>query len=416
MHLHSSSPSRLIPLSAVTIALVVLSGCAAPTRESAPTPSGDTYGSVEGAVELSEAQLSLVSGSSDGALTVLDLVSEVESEFLQPTESNVVDVTGDGRFLFRVEQTDAETSVQVVNSGVWTVEHGDHFHYHRTDPRTIGSVTGTGPAVVHTADRRTAITFPESGEVVVLAHDDLEEGSIGTPERMSIKPHTGALALPFGGALLVTAPDEVGSPSTVEVITADGDAPLATTPCADATSATLTRVGAVFTCAIGAVLATVSDGEITLEAIPYPAGVDAPPATSLQGRAGRPSVAGIAGAMGAWRLDTRTREWVFLPRDTPLLTVSAVSDDANLTVAVDSTGRILVFDATGATLAVTEPVLAESVANPLAKSHVRLIVDAQRAYVSDPAQNRVLEIDYRDNARIARTFTVSDATFLEQVG
>lgn len=413
--------SRSACVAAAAIALVSLTGCAAsgvsPTPATAPT--GDTHGYVEGAEELTEAQLSLVLGGRDGAVTMLDLVTEEQTALQDAADADVIGLSGDGRFLFRVARSDAaeyseETSVDIVDSGVWTVEHGDHFHYYRAEPRTIGAVTGSGPAVVHTADRRTAVTFPESGEVVVLDHDDLGDGVIGDSQRLSITPHTGALALPYGGGILVTSPDAAGVPASVEAIGPDGIS--ASAPCAAASSATLTRVGAVFTCATGAVLFTVAGDEVIFEEIASPAGATAPPATALQGRTGRPAVAGIAGDEGAWRLDSRAREWIFLPTDTPLVAASAVSDDADLTVAVAATGRIIVLDAAGSVLATTEPVLAASTADSATTAQVRLIVDAQRAYVSDPAQNRILEIDYRDGARIARTFSVADATFLEQVG
>lgn len=411
-----SSRARLAPLAATTLALVALTGCAAPDAAPTPTATASTggHGYVAGAEELSEARLSLVSGSAAGELSLLDLVTEEEFALLDAADTDVTGLSGDGRFLFRIERSGEQTSVQIVDSGVWTVEHGDHFHYYRAEPRTIGAVSGAGPAAVHTADRRTAVTFPESGEVLVLSHDDLGDGVVGDPQRVSIEPHAGALALPFGGMLLATAPDETGVPASVEVIGADGVG--ASIPCAEASSATITRVGAVFTCATGAVLATEAGDQVTFEEIPYPAGVAAAPATSLQGRTGRPSVAGLAGGAGAWRLDARTRAWVLLSTETPLLAVTAVADEVNLTVAVDVTGRIAVLDAAGAVIATTEPELAATAADPTAAAHLRVIVDAHRAYVSDPAQHRVLEIDYRDGARIARTFSVADATFLEQVG
>ena len=50
------------------------------------------------------------------------------------------------------------------------------------------------------------------------------------------------------------------------------------------------------------------------------------------------------------------------------------------------------------------------------RSQIQLVVDANRAYVSGPAEGIVLEVDYRDGARIARTFDGLDPRFLQQVG
>lgn len=396
----------------LSAALVLsLAGCTA-AGATASTPPGDTHGYVEGAVELSEARLSLIAGGADGLLTQFDLVTGERRALAEATAGDILGVTGDGRYIFRVVSAGAQSEVEILDSGVWTVEHGDHFHYYAAGPRAIGSVTGSGTPAIRTADRRTAVTFPGDGEVIVLAHDDLDDGSLGEPERVEITSHPGVEVIPYADTLLTTAPGADGTAARIDAIGSASDAAMT---CAGASAPTLTRVGVVFPCATGAVLVTGADGDVTFEEIPYPEQV-APPATALDGRTGRPSVAGVAGSSGAWRLDTRAREWTFLPTAAPVLSVSAVSDDADLTVAVDVTGRVLVMDAAGATVAVSEAVLAESVADPATASQIRLIVDAQRAYVSDPAGNRILEIDYRDGARIARTFDVPAADFLEQVG
>jgi hypothetical protein len=75
-----------------------------------------------------------------------------------------------------------------------------------------------------------------------------------------------------------------------------------------------------------------------------------------------------------------------------------------------------VYGPDGADLGPIAPVLAGSAAAPAARERIRLIVDANRAYVSGPAEGVVLEVDYRDGARIARTFDELDPQSLEQVG
>lgn len=37
-----------------------------------------------------------------------------------------------------------------------------------------------------------------------------------------------------------------------------------------------------------------------------------------------------------------------------------------------------------------------------------LVLDAGRAYLSDPASTLIHEIDYKDNLRVARTFTTTE--------
>jgi hypothetical protein len=327
-------------------------------------------------------------------------------------------MAGDGRFVYPARTTGDRATVEIVDSGRWTVEHGDHFHYYRSTARAIGTVTGTGPPTIHTGDRRTAIAFPAGGEVVILTDDALAAGTLGESRTLTRRAHPGMLVLPVTGHLLLTTPDHTGTAGNVETVDEQGQPVGGTgTPCPQASDATTTRVGGVVACADGAVLVTVADGVPTAEKIPYPAGV-APAARSLDGRAGRPVVAGLsaAGPAGFWQLDTRARQWAFRPTDVPLVAVSAVGDSAGLTVAVDDAGRVRVFGPDGADLGTSAPVLAGSAADPAARERIRLIVDANRAYVSGPAEGVVLEVDYRDGARIARTFDELDPQSLEQVG
>lgn len=57
----------------------------------------------------------------------------------------------------------------------WTVPHGDHTHSFRGEPRLLGALDGAGDARVVAGQQRAAVAF-ESGELVILAHDLLDEG------------------------------------------------------------------------------------------------------------------------------------------------------------------------------------------------------------------------------------------------
>jgi hypothetical protein len=63
----------------------------------------------------------------------------------------------------------------------------------------------------------------------------------------------------------------------------------------------------------------------------------------------------------------------------------------------------------------TEPLLAASVADPLLRDRVQLLVAARHAYVTDPATGDVHEIDHGDG-RVTRTFGDLDPWFIQQVG
>ncbi|MCU1406569.1 MAG: transporter, partial [Glaciihabitans sp.] len=343
----------------------------------------------------------------------------------------------------------AGDGVIIADSGAWTVPHGDHFHYYSAEPHVVGTVKGDGPAVVSSATSRTAIWFGDSGTGIVLDGDDLGAGTITEVGRVSTTPHDGVL-VPFGDVLLGSVADGEGDASAVQVYNADGSersgAPAA---CAELSGTITTNVGVVFGCADGALLATTAEtngsseetsgefatgdsaasnseaGEsatgasIVFERIPYPeATADNDRAVSFDNRAGRPAVAAVAGTGGAWLLDTRARAWTHVATPTPLLLASAVSDNVGHIVAVDTDGRVVVLDpATGTVVAQTEPLVQASISHESSSAGLSLEVDASRAYVNSAAEGVVYEIDYADNARVARTLeTGSTPVHFAEIG
>lgn len=391
-------------------------GSAATVEESSPQEAGSGHGEIEGAEEVAEPQLHLVSIDRTGAVGMLNLLDGTSSEpgGIDPPTA----VTSDGRYLF----ADTDSGVEIVDSGVWTWDHVDHFHYYRTSPSVLGTVAGEGSAVVTTSGNATTggtgVFFPESGEAVLLSNEALSEGRIEEVFRLETEPHDG-LAAPLGSGALVTSVDESGRASGVGFHGADGS-PVdgATAPCADAQGAATTRIGVVVGCADGALLATYSESEPRFEHIAFPDGTQAPRATDFRGRKGRPAVAALAGDQGFWLLDTRAREWRFVPTEAPLVQVSAASDDDSHVVAVDRQGRIRVFDGeAGAEIAATDGLLAEALATPEIAAGIELTVDRERAYVNDPVTGVVHEIDYRGDARVARSLeTPTSPDFVAETG
>lgn len=105
---------------------------------------------------------------------------------------------------------------------------------------------------------------------------------------------------------------------------------------------------------------------------------------------------GLSGESAFWLLDTRTRTWTRTEVDASLTDVAAADDADGSVVALDSDGRVRVFGDDGSERGATEPIADEG---------STLVVDAQRAYVSVPSSGTVYEIDYADDARIARELT-----------
>nr|WP_221420846.1 hypothetical protein [Conyzicola lurida] len=369
--------------------------------------AADAHGYVEGATEATEPQLTLATIDAAGTLALLDLLDETTTPVA--VIEGATAVSTDGRFVFASSASAAGSGdLTIVDTGVWTVDHQDHSHYYRAEPRVVGALEGAGAAVVTGGGSTVAVTSPDGGAVL------LDHAALGTGEIERVGEIAGAtVAAPVGSAVLA------GIGDTAVVATPTGET-TAEAACPDPAGSIGTRVGTVIGCADGAVLATSdADGTVTLEHTPYPRAVaTGDRAVEFRGRAGRPTVAAVAGSTGAWLLDTRERSWTLLPTEVPLLLVAAADDSDGRIVALAADGRVLVLDpTTGATVAATAPLLAATVADPALLAGVELSVDANRAYVNAPAEGVVYELDYADSARVARTFPVPGSpVFVAETG
>ncbi|CCQ17494.1 putative ABC transporter [Rhodococcus sp. AW25M09] len=404
--------SRIMTTALALGALVLAStACTSeqPTTE-AEQPTGEGHGAVAGAAELAEPRLGLTSIDPSGKVSHLDLLDETVSEL--GTIGAPTALHTDGRYLFA--QTDA--GVEIVDSGVWTWDHVDHFHYYRAEPRLLGTVAGAGPATVATSNLSTSggtgLFFPESGEAVLLDTEALAEGTVTEQFRKVTAPGAG-MVVPVGTFALVT--EGSGPSASVVGYTSDGERTGLVESCPEARGTITTRVGAVIGCADGALLASATGDSLAVERIPYPTGTTAPAATSFDNREGRPTVAGSAGTEGIWMLDTRERSWSLLPAPAPLVHVTAVDDADEHVLALTDDGRVLVLDGNnGAVISETDPLVTESVATGKTPT---LVADQQRAYLSGPAERTLFEIDFADGARVARTFdTGTEPAFTAETG
>ncbi|KQM44875.1 MULTISPECIES: hypothetical protein [unclassified Microbacterium] len=390
----SHSSRRLAPVG--VLLLLALAGCAAPPAPSASTaaPESDAHGRIDGAAEVAEPALGLTSIDAGGRVSHLDLLDETTAE-LGVVRAPAA-VHSDGRYLFSAD----DDGVSIVDSGVWTWDHVDHFHYYRAPARVLDEVAGEGVATIATSNSSTSggtgVFFPGSGEAVLLDTEALSKGEVVEKFRMTTTAGAGLVA-PVGSFAAVAAGGEVS------LRAADG-APLGpTTPCIDPAGTITTRVGAVIGCRDGAVLASVEGDQPVVEVVPYPPGTTAPRATAFHNREGRPRVAALAGDVGIWILDTRARTWTLLPAPEPLVQVTAVDDKTANVLALSAGGRALTLDGdSGAVRAASVPLVSESLAAGLP---VTLVADQQRAYLNGPAEGRLWEIDFADGARIAREFT-----------
>ncbi|MEV8114737.1 hypothetical protein AB0O69_07605 [Streptomyces xiamenensis] len=332
---------------AATLPVLLLAGCASADDETAPGTEEENgseaaestpHGYVEGAEEAAEPQSRLVlADAATGEIRVLDLITGEITDVGHAQEPT--GIRGDGRYGYL---TAADGSVQIVDSGAWTVDHGDHAHYYRA-----------------------AIALGET----------LPAGTV-----------------PYKDAEVTVADGTVRAPGVDE-------------PCAAPAGTAVTRAGLVLGCADGALLITAAEREteaeetqFTAERLPYPDGTaEDERAGAFRHRAGSTTLAATAvNGEGFWTLDVLTGQWEFTADDS-VIAVNAVGN-GGVVLALTEGGELLSLDPdSGEEIARTE----------LSGDSVE--VDSSRAYVSDVAGQKVHEIDYADDLRIARTFDLDIA-------
>lgn len=363
----------------------MLAGCGA--GEAGESDESTPHGYVEGAEETAEPQWRLVVADAEsGALRMLDPATEEITEAGEVP--GVREAVTDGRFVYL--GTGAEATV--FDSGAWTVDHGDHVHYYRTEPDMLGT-TGAGDGLRAAGDQAVTALTTDDGSHVLDRNALEEDGEVSEAATVD-----GAAALSLNERLLVAGTGESGA---FQVLARDGEPAESevTEDCPDPEAQASTRRGAVFGCSDGAVVVTEEDGgDLAAERIPYPDGAD--PVRSFHHRPTTPVLAGETGDGAVRVLDIAAEAWTPIDTEEPVLAASAAGEDLPVLV-LGADGALRSYDPeSGEELAGTDLLEAPSGG----ASEPRIRIDTSRAYVNDPAGRVVHEIDYNDDLRVARTF------------
>ncbi|RDI63869.1 zinc ABC transporter permease AztB [Nocardia pseudobrasiliensis] len=367
-------------LAAVLVAVLPLAGCGSGAGDSAPMP----HGYVPGAEETDAPRTRLVVADTAGAVRVVDLIDGTTTAAARVP--GVTGIRGDDRFAYLGDGA----AVRIVDAGAWTVDHGDHMHYYRSGIRDVGSMGAGVPIAAHSDPAVTAVVT-DTGTTLV-DREALHAGRI--VERRTIPA---AIALPFAEHVVVAA---TGS-GRVEIRDRD-DRVITALPhaCPVPRGNAFTRRGIVFGCADGALLVTANDGRFDAVKLAYPQPVpEAERATDFEYRPGATTLAARAGDRGVWLLDIRTGAWR-LAEIGPVVT-AASTGSALLTLTRD--GVLHCHDLASGAPTAQVALLTGPVPDGVPPT---IRIDSDRAYVNDAAARAVYEIDYRDNLRKARTFTL----------
>lgn len=386
-------PLTTAKAAAVGLCALLLGGCAGePPRDEAPEAEETPHGYVEGAEETAEPQSRLALADADsGEVHLLDLITEEVSEL--GTVPGVDGIAEDGRFVYLGSSGDGIT--EVFDSGVWTVDHGDHNHYYRAETGSVGALDGvTAPSVV--TDTALTSVIDDAGTSLVLEREGLENGTVSNADT---NPESARLALPFGGGLVA-----VDNDGAVQTLNRDGESiETLDETCAEPQGAAVTRRGLVVGCDEGTLHLTEEDDALEASILPYP---DSGRVDSFHHRPGSAVLAALSTDGDPWVLDLAADEWRPLDLD-DTVAVTAVGEDMPV-LALDGDGTLHSLDpGTGEEIARTSLVATVDAEHP-----PTLQVDTSRAYVNDAEAGLVHEIDYNDDLRTARTFEVDIAPHL----
>ncbi|MGV9557278.1 hypothetical protein [Streptomyces sp. NPDC003401] len=384
---------------ALVLTTLLATSCAEDTGNSpsstASSPSAAPHGYVEGAQEAAEQQSRLLLNDPDsGNSRVLDLITGKVHKTTRV--KGAVRLGTDGRFGY----LHASGGTHVIDSGAWTVDHGDHVHYYSTATRDVGELPVGSRAQVRSDIVVTAVT-DEDGRTTLYDRSELEKGDIATPRTLP-GTYTGAV-VPYEEHLLAFAVED----GTTELIALDREGERVASPdveCEEPRGDAITRRGVVLGCADGALLVRTRDGVFTAEKIPY--GRDVPRkerATAFRQRSGSDTLTAPAGDDAVWVLDVTGPTWTRVETG-PVVAANTAGEGSPLLV-LETDGSLHGYDiATGKQTARPKPLLTGGERADIEGSAPVIEVDRSRAYVNDPDGKKVFEIDYNDGLRIARSF------------
>ena len=390
----STSPARTAPETAPD------------TTAATPSTNGAAQHEIEappGATEVDEPMPRLtVTDAESGRVQVLDLASgEVIDSF---DGRGPASLASDGRFVYVIDHE--HDAVDVVDTGTWIVDHGDHVHAYTAEPASVGRIEGDRPAHVVPADGVTTVFFDGQGRADVLAHADLATGELAPVRSVETSlPHHG-LAISLAGHMLVSIPGATSEelPVGIEVRHDDGEVEATYDDCPEMHGKAPLEDGVLFACADGMLWITGDESGWRGDVLPYPDGTPAGDRTwSLGHGHGGSFAAGILDDDALVLVDAAagTTRRVVVPGEPVAL---AVTDDSSSVLVLTADGQLRSFDAATGTPGAAGPVTTPLPAGDEEAPAPHVTVGGRRAYVSDPAAGSVLEVDIADGMRVARTF------------
>ncbi|WP_434739382.1 hypothetical protein [Micromonospora sp. SH-82] len=381
--------SRRAVWTATLSVTLALSACASSDD---PTAVEETpHGYVAGAEELAEPRSAIAYATrGDQRLHLLDLTATTEKEIVLSLGAERV--TEDGRFVY---VGDGDRRLEIVDTGVWTVDHTDHVHYYLAPARSVGTLTLDAPVTTVAGFEAHTTVGTADGKVTVLDRRELEAGKVAELATID-SGSSSALAVPYAKQLLVAVGDDPGQPANrITAMSERGERTGALdVPCVAPRGWAVLRGGAVIACEDSLVRVRLEGEKLTATTLPSP---QTPVATDMFGYRPRSNEAAVADRAGIWSVNAAKATLRYLPAGGRELVAAASPADGSTVLALDRSGTLISYDLE------TGKVLAQKTV-PAAS----LMLDIDRAYLAEPAARVIYEIDYRDGLRTARTLRVAE--------
>lgn len=356
-----------------------------------------------GATEVDEAMPRLAVADADsGSVEILDLVTGEAIASFEAT--GPASLASDGRFVFATDYEGG--SVTVIDSGSWVIDHGEHAHAYIADPALLGALEGDHPAHVVSNEGFTAVFFDGTGTAEVLHEDALGQGSIEPELTFETSPHHGVvMAFADHFAVSIPGPTPEDLPVGVEVRHGDGDVEETFAECPELHGEAGFADGVLLACADGVLWVTGGEGGWDAQKLAYPEGATAGDRTwTFVHTHGVPVAAGALGDDALLVFDTATAEMQRIDLPSAPVTLAVVNDGEAL-VALTDDGQLHLIDVAAGEIVSSGPVTGavdlESEDGPPVPA---IAIAGGRAYVSNAAAATVIEIDFNDGMRVARTF------------
>ena len=376
-------------VSVAAVSACLVAGCAGaatpPPISEEQSADGHDDVSVQGARELDGPLTRLVLvDPATGETSVYDAVDETET--IVGAYGPVASLHGDGRFAYL--RTGDDTTV--VDSGAWTFDHGDHYHYFAVDPALVGTLDA--PVASVSASNSAVAIESITGGLELLDREALGERAVEPPAGLAVSDDMVSV-VPYGSRLVAVA-DGGG----MQVIGDDGATELSG-QCPNPSWSMPSRRAVAFGCETGAVRVTGGDGELTVTPIPFPADAPTQRPQTMDHRDRADVFAGYAEGH-VWVLDSRQRSWVLISVPDAVATNTA-GDGTALVLHRD--GTLGMFDVNTRTETARVPIFPGAVPNEGLQPVID--IDTDRAYINNASAREVYEIDYADGLRVARTLS-----------